>query len=78
MTLLDRIRFQKSIDETANEVMLPADAVTAVVSALQKIALGRGDCGRPIAAENARQLARNTLIDVGERWAIAANPKGRV
>lgn len=36
--------------------------------ALSKIARGRTDCGRPIAAEAARQLARGALTDLGLDW----------
>ena len=36
--------------------------------ALAKIAQGRTDCGRPLAAEDSRQLARRTLLAHGLDW----------
>lgn len=35
---------------------------------LQRIARGRLDNGRPLAAETVRQAARNLLQEMGERW----------
>ena len=40
-----------------------------LVAALRRIAKGRGDCGRPLAAEKARQAAREALVDAGIGWA---------
>jgi hypothetical protein len=40
----------------------------ALAVALSQIAQGRPDNGRPIAAEAARQLARETLTSIGLDW----------
>jgi len=40
----------------------------ALAVTLSQIARGRADCGRPIAAEDARQLARGALIELGLDW----------
>lgn len=40
-----------------------------LVDALVAIARGHRDCGRPLAGEYARQLARVALIDLGLTWA---------
>ncbi len=40
----------------------------ALALALSKIARGRDDCGRPLAGEKARQLARDTLVELGLDW----------
>ena len=48
---------------TVNERRVLVKMMTAV----QRIANGRTDCGRPLAAEVARQIARAALIDVGEK-----------
>lgn len=37
-------------------------------SALREIARGRPDCGRPLGGEVARQIARRTLLGIGEDW----------
>jgi hypothetical protein len=39
-----------------------------LLDALKKIARGRPDSGRPLAAENARQLARLTLTLLNLDW----------
>lgn len=39
-----------------------------LAEALAKIALGLTDCGRPLAAEKARQIARKALIGSGRNW----------
>lgn len=38
---------------------------------LERIARGRTDCGRPLAAETARQLARRVLLSAGRSWSKA-------
>ena len=38
------------------------------MSALQAIARGRGDCGRPLSGEKARQIARKVLAESGYGW----------
>lgn len=40
----------------------------ALALTLSKIARGRADNGRPIAAEMARQFARDTLTELGLDW----------
>ncbi len=37
-----------------------------------RVARGRHDCGRPLAAETARQLARDALTKLGEDWRLPA------
>lgn len=44
-----------------------------LLDALKQIALGRTDCGRPLAAEAARQKARQVLTKNGIGWADARN-----
>ena len=44
------------------------DGHNKLAVALSKIALGRTDCGRPLAAEAARQLARDAIIESGMDW----------
>jgi ABC-type arginine transport system permease subunit len=39
-----------------------------VLGALRTIARGRTDCGRALAAEKARQIARECLVAIGEDW----------
>ena len=39
-----------------------------MLTALGLIARGRADCGRALAAEDARQLARDALDELGLRW----------
>lgn len=39
-----------------------------LLTAVTHIAFGRLDCGRLLAAEKARQLARETLLALGEDW----------
>lgn len=39
-----------------------------LVEVLGKIARGRTDCGRPIAAETARQMARDVMLECGVHW----------
>ena len=49
----------------------PAEAMESdrpLVDALATIARGRVDCGRPLAGEDARQIARRALIKVGHSW----------
>jgi hypothetical protein len=45
-----------------------ADQAQLLVIALGAIARGRADCGRPLAAETARQLARAAMIECGLQW----------
>lgn len=40
----------------------------ALAVALSKIARGRDDCGRPLAAEYSRQLAREVITELGMDW----------
>jgi len=40
---------------------------------LSKIARGRADNGRPLAAETSRQLARDTLVALGLDWSHVLN-----
>lgn len=44
------------------------EAMSIIISALSKIANGRTDNGRPLAAEISRQLARVTLTSIGVSW----------
>jgi len=39
-----------------------------LVMAMKEIAAGRLDCGRPLAAETSRQIARKVLVSIGEGW----------
>lgn len=39
-----------------------------LLSAVQLIASGKGTGAKPMCGENARQIARSTLIALGERW----------
>jgi len=39
-----------------------------LAEALKTIARGRVDCGRPIAAAYAREIARRALIEAGHSW----------
>ena len=41
-----------------------------------RIARGRHDCGRPLAAETARQLAREALTKLGEDWEMPRPARG--
>jgi hypothetical protein len=43
----------------------PGDVALEV---LGEIARGRKDCGKPLNAEEARQLARTTLMSLGRMW----------
>ena len=45
-----------------------AERIEVLEAALGEIARGRNDCGRPLAAETARQLARDALIRLGAGW----------
>lgn len=38
------------------------------VEALSKIAHGRTDNGRPLAAETSRQMAREVMVECGVQW----------
>ena len=49
-----------------------------LICALKEIALGRTDCGRPLAAEVARQKARAALIANGIGWAEVRNRDAEV
>lgn len=42
--------------------------LTRLLDVAVRIARGRHDCGRPLAAEVARQLAREALTKLGEKW----------
>lgn len=48
--------------------LLEQEFITKLLTVVTRIALGRHDCGRPLAAEVARQLARETLTELGEGW----------
>jgi hypothetical protein len=39
-----------------------------LLEALMRIAQGRTDCGRPLAAETSRQIAREALVKAGVSW----------
>lgn len=51
-----------------NQVMDGNSDRRALLAALRKIARGRTDNGRPLAAEESRQIARECIAAVGERW----------
>jgi hypothetical protein len=55
----------------APRVQVPPDLEDEAVQALKEIALGRKDCGRPLAAEVVRQKARKLLNEYGIGWAEA-------
>lgn len=61
----------------ANGVEDGAMRADLIMRTLQRIARGRPDCGRPYAAEDARQFARETLIKVGLRWPAHIRQKRR-
>lgn len=44
------------------------DDYDSAVAVLRDIARGRADCGRPLPAEKARQMAREVCIRLGEEW----------
>jgi len=46
----------------------PSLFIVRAVEALQLIARGRLNGGRPLAGEDARQLAREALTESGVRW----------
>jgi hypothetical protein len=48
--------------------LVDVERIGLFLDALKRIAKGRCDCGRPMAAEEARQLARETLIEGGVSW----------
>ena len=52
----------------------PLETIIEMQDALIRIARGRTDCGRPLAAETARQEARAALVRLGISWSSA--PKG--
>lgn len=53
--------------------VIETDKRRRLVAALQKIAHGREDCGRPLAGEDARHIARALLTDLQINWTAAAN-----
>lgn len=52
----------------AIEADMLATRTQAFIDALREIARGRTDCGRPLAAEVAREKARKVLISYGINW----------
>lgn len=54
--------------EPMNADDLVAQHLAHLTRTLQRIARGRPDNGRPFAAEDSRQFAREALIKVGLRW----------
>ncbi len=53
---------------------MPDPDDNALVAALQAIARGRHDNGRPLSTEDARQIARRALTTRGVGWGM--NPAG--
>jgi hypothetical protein len=51
-----------------DDVSMSINGHNVLAIALSKIARGRVDNGRPMAAEDARQLARSTLTDLKLDW----------
>lgn len=51
-----------------NQVMDGSADRVVMLDALRIVALGRMDCGRPLAAETSRQVARRALTALGETW----------
>lgn len=49
-----------------------------MVFVLGEIARGRSDCGRPLAAETSRQMAREVLGHCNRTWPGTTGPLGRV
>ncbi len=47
---------------------LSEEALERFVFVLGEIARGRCDCGRPLAAETSRQMARDVLSYYGAQW----------
>lgn len=58
----------QQIGDVAARVVEQARPNATAVKALCKIARGRADNRRPLAGEDARQLARETLVDLGINW----------
>lgn len=61
MNAAERVAHANGVEDGARHVAL-------LTRTLQQIARGRPDNGRPLAAEDARQFAREALIKVGLRW----------
>jgi hypothetical protein len=53
---------------TAADVATHLITEDAAIYALKLTARGRRDCGRPVSTETARQIARETLVAIGENW----------
>lgn len=49
-------------------VVAAIDGHNKLAVALSKIALGHIDDGKPLAGEEARQLARSAILDLGMDW----------
>ncbi|WP_398470950.1 hypothetical protein, partial [Tardiphaga sp.] len=55
-----------------------AESLIRMAESLGQIARGRSDNGRPLAAENARQIARNVLIELDLTWPKVQPPRIKV
>lgn len=56
------------VNHLFNQVMDGNADRIVMLDALRVVALGRTDCGRPLAAEKSRQVARSALTALGETW----------
>ena len=66
---LVRGRYELTEPMTATERIYVAQLLDVAV----RIARGRHDNGRPLAAEIARQMAREALATIGENWKLPSN-----
>lgn len=64
----DMLAIPKFLQSCAPGPVVSTGAADKVLAALRAIAKGRADCGRPLAAEKARQIARECLVAIGEDW----------
>lgn len=51
-----------------DDILISAQDAQRMLRALQKIAAGRLDCGRPLPSYDAREVARQSLIAVSATW----------
>jgi len=59
-------------DEEMRVTIKEREFIARLLDVAVRIARGRHDCGRPLAAEAARQLARDALTKLGEDWRLPA------
>lgn len=64
----DTLGIPRFLQSCASGPVASIGAADAVLAALRQIACGRKDCGRPLAGEASRQIAREALVKIGEKW----------